>query len=112
MAVTKRRIVLTPDNYPDYLPFAYPESLLDGYVVGEGGIDPRSPIVEQFCAWVNAKSARSKRREYVLSRSEASNILEWLAGWPDAPMAAGPPPQDRRGRTGSGSSPREQGGVN
>jgi hypothetical protein len=84
MAVTKRRIVLTPDNYPDYLPCEYPESLLDGKKVGEGGIDPQDPLVEQFCAWVNAKNARSKRREYVLTRSEASNILEWLAGWPDA----------------------------
>jgi hypothetical protein len=84
MAVTKRRIVLTPDNYPDYLPCEYPESLLDGKEVGEGGIDPHDPLVEQFCAWVAAESKRSKRREYVLSRSEASNILEWLAGWPDA----------------------------
>jgi hypothetical protein len=43
-------IVLTDDNWADYFPFDYPESLVRGLAISEGGIDRDGPAVTRLLA--------------------------------------------------------------
>ena len=79
----KRRIVLTDDNWADYFPLDYPESLVLGLRVGEGGIDRDSSVVTRLLAWVARECGRSPDARYDMSRHDAAVLLELLAGWPD-----------------------------
>jgi hypothetical protein len=79
----KRRIVLTDDNWADYFPLDYPESLVLGLRVEEGGIDRDSAVVTRLLAWVARESGRSPDVRYDMSQHDAAVLLEVLAGWPD-----------------------------
>jgi hypothetical protein len=79
----KRRIVLTDDNWADYFALDYPESLVAGMAVGEGGIDRECQVVRRLLAWVARESGRSPDTHYEMSRHDAAVLLEQLAGWPD-----------------------------
>jgi hypothetical protein len=83
MSTVKNRIVLTDDNWADYLPLDYPEALVQGMTIGEGGIERDSSIVTKLLTWVARESGRSPDTGYEMSRHDAAVLLEQLAGWPD-----------------------------
>jgi hypothetical protein len=83
MLTTKKRIVLTDDSWADHLPLEYPESLVVGLKVGEGGIDRDGPAVTRLLAWLARENGQSPNVRYELSRHDAAALLELLAGWPD-----------------------------
>jgi hypothetical protein len=83
MDTVKRRIVLTDDNWADHFPLDYPEALVRGMAVGEGGIDRDGPAVTKLLAWVARESGRSLDTHYEMSRHDAAVLLELAAGWPD-----------------------------
>jgi hypothetical protein len=39
MTTTKQTVILTDDNCLDFFPLDYPESLVNGLTIGDGGID-------------------------------------------------------------------------
>ena len=81
MGMPKKRFELTDDNFADYFPWDYVESLVDGLTIGEGGIDVAGPEVTQLLAWVANQSAQSPDTEYTCTRHDARMILELAAGW-------------------------------
>jgi hypothetical protein len=83
MDTTKKRIILTDDNWSDYLPEDYPKSLVEGLKVGEGEIDRDGSAVTRLLAWLARESGRSPNVRYEMSRHDAAVLLEQLAGWPD-----------------------------
>jgi hypothetical protein len=86
MTAEKRTVTktftLTDDNWADYLPFDYPESLVEGLTIGEGGIDRDDAVVTRLLAWVARKAARSPDTRYTMSRHDAAVLLNLAAGWP------------------------------
>jgi hypothetical protein len=83
MGAVKRCIVLTDDNWADYLSLDYPEALVQGMTIGEGGIERDSSVVTRLLAWVARESGRSPDTHYEMSRHDAAVLLEHVAGWPD-----------------------------
>jgi hypothetical protein len=83
MEAVKKRIVVTDDNWADYFDLDYPESLVFGLKMGEGGIDRESRVVTRLLAWVARESGRSPDLHFEMSRHDAAVLLEQLAGWPD-----------------------------
>jgi hypothetical protein len=81
MTNAKRTIHLTDDNWADYFSDDYPESLVKGLQVGEGGIERDDPIVTKLLAWVARESGRSKDVRYEMTRHDAAVLLELFAGW-------------------------------
>jgi hypothetical protein len=79
MAPATRRIVLTFDNFSDYFPSDYAESLVRGLTAR--GLDPGDPLVTEFRAWVDARADRPPGTEFVLDPAEAALLLEHVAGW-------------------------------
>jgi hypothetical protein len=84
MTAEKRTVTLTDDNWGDYFPFDYPESLVEGLAIGEGGIDRDGPAVTRLLAWVAREGGRSPDTRYAMSRHDAAVLLELAAGWPYA----------------------------
>jgi hypothetical protein len=82
MNTAKSHIVLTDDNWADYLPTDYPESLIAGLTIGECGIDRDGPAVTRLLAWLARESGQSPDVRYGMSRHDAAVLLELLAGWP------------------------------
>jgi hypothetical protein len=76
----KRIIDLTDDNWADHFPFDYPELLVQGLAIGEGGIDRNSTIVTRLLAWVAMQSGKSVDTRYEMSRHDAVIVLELAAG--------------------------------
>jgi hypothetical protein len=58
------------DNWADYFPDDYPEKLVEGLTVGEGGIDRDDSIVTRLLAWVARASGRSKDTRYEMTRHD------------------------------------------
>jgi hypothetical protein len=83
MSTVKKRVILTDDNWADYFSFDYPEALVRGLMIGEGGIDRYSSIVTKLLVWVVRESGRSPDTHYEISRHDAAVLLEQMAGWPD-----------------------------
>jgi hypothetical protein len=81
MADPKRLVVLTDDNWADYFPFDYPESLVAGLQVPSDGIDRESKVVTRLLAWVALQSSQSPDTRYEMSRHDAAVVLELAAGW-------------------------------
>jgi len=81
MVPTERRVVLTFDNFADYFPPDYAESLVRGRTAR--GLDPDDPLVAQFRTWVDARADRPPGAAFVLTPAEAALILEHVAGWRD-----------------------------
>jgi hypothetical protein len=77
----KRVIELTDDNWADYFPFDYPESLVQGLEIGEGGIDRESKVVTRLLAWVGLQSGQSPDTQYEMTRHDAAVVLEMAANW-------------------------------
>jgi hypothetical protein len=83
MTTTKRTIHLTDDNWADHFAEDYPEKLVEGFRVGEGGIDRDDPIVTRLLAWVARASGRSKDVRDEMTRPDVAVLLEQFAGYPD-----------------------------
>jgi hypothetical protein len=81
MNQTKRLIVLTDDNWADHFPFDYPESLVQGLAIVEGGIDRQSNVVTRLLAWVAMQSGQSPDTRYEMSRHDGAVVLELAAAW-------------------------------
>jgi hypothetical protein len=81
MTAVKRTVTLTDDNWADYFSFDYPESLVQGLAIGEGGIDRDDPVVTRLLAWVAREGGRSPDTRYQMSRHDAAVLLELAAGW-------------------------------
>jgi hypothetical protein len=56
----KRLVVLTDDNWADYVSFDYPESLVAGLQIPSDGIDRESKVVIRLLAWVALQSGQSR----------------------------------------------------
>ncbi len=80
----KERIVLSDDNRADYYSWEYPESLVKGLQISEGGIDGDSGVVLRMLEWLAVKSRGSRTTHYEMSRHDAAVTLELVAGWPAA----------------------------
>ena len=78
-----KSIVLDDDNWCDYFATSIPEEILQGLVVGEGGIDRDGPLVDRLMAHVQALNDQLQDLEYVLSRDDAVRVLNLFAGWPE-----------------------------
>jgi hypothetical protein len=79
----KRLVVLTDDNWADYFPFDYPESLVTGLPIPSAGIDRESKIVTRLLAWVALQSGQSADTRYEISRHDAAVVLELAGGRAD-----------------------------
>jgi hypothetical protein len=79
--IAKRLIVLTDDNWADYFPFDYPESLMQGVEIPDEGIDREDNHVTRLLAWVALQSGKSSDVRYEMSRHDAAATLQQAAGW-------------------------------
>jgi hypothetical protein len=77
----KRLIVLTDDNWHDYLPMDYLEKLVKESPVGPEGYDRDDKIVTRLLAWVALQSGQSTEFRFEMSRYDAAVVLELAAGW-------------------------------
>jgi hypothetical protein len=77
----KHLVVLTDDNWADYFPFDYPESLVQGLEIGENGIGRDSKVVTRLLALVALQSGQSADTRYETSRHDAAVVLELAVGW-------------------------------
>jgi hypothetical protein len=94
--MAKKTIQLTDDNFADHLSFTYPQKLVEGLEIGEGGIDPDSGVVMRLLAWLAGKSRDSTTRRYEMTRHDAAVLLNLVAGWtPENPLA----PEQAKGDT-------------
>jgi hypothetical protein len=59
-AGTPKPIVLTDDNWADHFSDEYPESLVRGLAVGEGGIDRDSGVVALLLECVAERNQHSR----------------------------------------------------
>jgi hypothetical protein len=84
MASDTKTVTRTDDNGADYCPFDEPASLVQGLVIGEGGIDRDGPAVTRLLAWVARESGRSGDARDAMSRHDATVLRELAAGWPYA----------------------------
>jgi hypothetical protein len=78
---TKRLVILTDDNWADYFPFDYPDSLVTGLQIPSDGIDVYDKVVTRLLAWVAMQSGQSPDTRYEMSRHDAAVVLELAAGW-------------------------------
>jgi hypothetical protein len=81
MAEPKRLIVLTDDNWHDYLPMVYLEKLVQESPVGPEGYDGDDKILTRLLSWVALQSGQSAEVRYEMSRHDASVVLNLAAGW-------------------------------
>jgi hypothetical protein len=81
MTDPKRIIILTDDNWHDYLPMDYLEKLVTELPVGLQGYDVDDKIVTRLLAWVALQSGQSREFRFEMSRHDASVVLELAAGW-------------------------------
>jgi hypothetical protein len=81
MAVKAMTVTLTDDNWADHFSFDYPDSLVKGMAIGEGGVDRDGPEVARLLAWVEQEDGRSADTRYTMSRHDAAVLLELAAGW-------------------------------
>jgi hypothetical protein len=76
----KRTIHLTDDNWADYLPTDYAESLVASIEIGEGCMDRDGPLVAKLLEWLARKNELSPDVRYSMTRHDAAVLLEQLAG--------------------------------
>jgi hypothetical protein len=81
LTVPKRTIVLTDDNWRDYLPMDYLEKLVEETLVGPDGYDGGDKIVTRLLAWVALQSGQSTEFRFEMSRYDAAVVLELAVGW-------------------------------
>jgi hypothetical protein len=86
MTAPKRTIVLTDDNWHDYLPMGYLEKLVQESPVGPEGYDVDDKIVTRLLAWVALQSGQSAEFRYEMSRYDAAVVLELTACWEPLPL--------------------------
>jgi hypothetical protein len=67
----KTRIVLTDDNWHDYLPTGYVEQLVRDFPVPDDGYGPDDDIVTRLLAWVGKQSGESGQYRFEMSRHDA-----------------------------------------
>jgi hypothetical protein len=77
----KRLVLLTDDNWHDFLPTDYLEKLVKESPVGTEGYDVDDKIVTRLLAWVALQSGQSAEFRYEMSRYDASVVLNLAAGW-------------------------------
>ena len=77
----KRLVVLTDDNWHDYLPMDYLEKLVKESPVGPEGYDVDDKIVTRLLAWVSLQSGQSAEVRYEMSRYDAAVVLNLTADW-------------------------------
>jgi hypothetical protein len=81
MTSTKCLVVLTDDNWHDYLPMDYLEKLVKQSPVGPDGYDGDDKIVTRLLAWVALQSGQSAEFRYEMSRYDGAVVLNLAAGW-------------------------------
>ncbi|HEX4589315.1 MAG TPA: hypothetical protein VH120_05265 [Gemmataceae bacterium] len=81
MDTPKRRIVLTDDNWHDYLPMDYVEKLVAESPTPRDGYDSDDKLVTRLLAWVGMQSGQSKEYRFEMTPYDASVVLNLAAGW-------------------------------
>jgi len=84
MSSPRRTITLTADNFCDYLPTDYAESLVTDFAIGPGGIGAGDAIVDKFRAWLAWESSWALDVWYEMSRPDAAAFLQVIAIRPDS----------------------------
>jgi hypothetical protein len=79
----KRLVKLDDDNWADYFPFDYPDSLVAGLQIPSDGIDVDDKVVTRLLAWVAMQSGQSPDTRYEMSRHDAAVVLNQAAGLPN-----------------------------
>jgi hypothetical protein len=86
MADPKHVVVLTDDNWHDYLPMDYLEKLVQESPVGPEGYDVDDKIVTRLLAWVALQSGQSAEVRCEMSRYDATVVVNLAAGWEPLPL--------------------------
>lgn len=76
----KQRVLLTDDNWHDYLPVDYLEKLVAESPCGPDGYNSDDKIVTRLLAWVAMQSGQSKEYRFEMTPYDASVVLNLAAG--------------------------------